>query len=249
MDIDNWKRRIVLVATDVQVSGLEHDKEGLELLKKEQVTILPVKQEKEFEEKFTLLGEMRLDPGQLLIMSPYDENSYVDISNARSLIAVEKAALTIRFCSLLGAKSISFLNVKIVDKEKHKELTIDASSNKISGELIAKMEEIENIKNQIEIIAKSTGGKPNFEKAEKLLKRTRLISDPLLKHLLEMVRDSVDTDNKLNEITQKICLTQALQKSFDLVASINFPSGFVTGSFSSTVKEKIEIYLSLGIKF
>lgn len=249
MDIDNWKRRLVLVATDVQVDGLEHDKDGLELLKNQEVTILPIKQADIFDTQFALLGGIRPQPGMLLLMSPYDDNTYVEVSDARSLIAIEKASLTLRFCSLLGAKSVAVKNIKIVDTENHKELTIDAQYNTISGSLTGKKSEIENIKNQIKVNASFSGGKPNFEKAEQLLRSSRLISDPLLKHLLEMVRDSQETENKINEITQEVSLTQSLQKTFELVAKINFPSGFVGGNFKSVVKEKIEIYLSLVIKF
>lgn len=249
MDIDIWKRRLVLVATDVQVDGLEHDKEGLELLKNQEVTILPIKEAEVFNNKFKILGGLRPQPRMLLLMSPYDDNTYVEVSDARSLIAIEKASLTLRFCSLLGAKSVAVKNIKIVDTEKQKELSIDAQYNTVSGSLKGKITDIENIKNQIKVNASFSGGKPNFEKAEQLLKTSRLVTDPLMKHLFEMVRDSETIDNKINEITQEVSLTQSLQNTFDLVARINFPSGFVGGKFKTTVKEKIEIFLSLIIKF
>lgn len=249
MDIENWKRRLVLVASDVQVDGLEHDKEGLELLKNQEVTIMPIKNAEIFDSQFNILGGIRPQPGMLLLMSPYDDNTYVEVSDARSLIAIEKASLTLRFCSLLGVKSVAVKNIKIVDTENHKELTFDAQNNTVKGSLTAKKSEIDNIKNKIKVSASFTGGKPNFEKAEQLLKTSRLLSDQLLKHLLEMVKDSQDTENKINEITQEVSLTQSLQKTFELVAKINFPSGFVGGNFKSVVKEKIEIFLSLVIKF
>ncbi len=249
MDIENWKRRLVLVATDVQADGLEHDKVGLELLRNQEVTILPIKQADIFDTQFTLLGSIRPQPGMLLLMSPYDDNTYVEASNARSLIAIEKASLTLRFCSLLGAKSVKVKNIKICDTENLKELTIDAQNNTISGSLNGKKSEIENIKNQIQVNAIFAGGIPNFEKAEKLLRSSRLISDSLFKNLFEMVRDSQETNNKIIEITQEVSLTQSLQKTFEIIAKINFPAGFVSGNFNSIVKEKIEIYLSLVINF
>ncbi|MDO9552940.1 hypothetical protein [Rhodonellum sp.] len=249
MNIEKWRRRLVLIATDVHIDGLEHDSEGLNLLKNQEVTIYPIKNSEEFEEKFTLLGGIMPQPGMLLLMSPYDDNTYVELSDARSLIAIEKASLTLRFCSLLGAKSVSVKNIKIVDKEKHQELNLDAEYNIISGSLKAQQAEIENLKNQINVNATFYGGNPDFDKAMRLLKSSRLHSDPFLKNLFEMVKESKETGNQIFELSQEVSLTHSLQKTFNLVASIKFPGGIVNSNYNSVTKEKIDIFLGLIIKF
>jgi len=249
MNIEIWKRRLVYIATDVQVDGLEHDKDGLELLNNQEITILPITDVEAFKEKFTILDESRPQPGMLLLLSPYDSNTYVEISRGRSIIAIEKALLTLRFCALLGAKSVTVKNIKIVDIENSTEISIDAQHNTISGDFKTKKTEIQNLKNQITNAASLSGGQPDFEKADRLLKSSGLISDPLLKHLVEMVRESESTQNKIHELVQEVSLNQSLQNSFDLVAKIKFPLGFVSGNFKTIANEKLEYFVSLLIKF
>lgn len=249
MDIESWKRRLLIITTDLQVEALEHSEEGLELLKNHEVKVLPISEIDIFNTKFTLLGGIRPQPGMLLLMSPYDDKTYVEVSDAKSFIALEKASLTLRFCQLLGAKSVTVRNIKIVDIENQKELNIDAQKDFISGSLSGKKSDIENIKNQLKVKSTFSGGKPNLEKAEKLLKSSGLISEPFLKHLLEMVIDSKEVDNKLNKITQEISLTQSLQKTFEFISKINLPTAVVGAEFKSITKEKIEIFLSLEINF
>lgn len=250
MERPSWERRLILVSTDRQKDGLNHDDKGLELLKNEQLMVLPMSQANLFDNHLTLMGENGLQPGTMLAMSPFDDNVYVDIENARELIAIEKASLTMRLCGLLGAKSVETKNMKIVDTESRKEACIGGGKSGVAtGKLTAAYSDLENFKNKIENNSIFSGGNPNVEKAEQFLRASRLINDPLLKQMVNIVRDGEETGNKIKELNQEVSLTQSLQKTFELAANINFPGGLVSGGYKSKVEEKTEYFISIVIKF
>lgn len=249
MNIELWNRRLVIIATDTKIESLEHSEDGRALLNNQQLQIISVKESEDFDKTYTILGGLRPQPGMLLMLSPYDDLTYVDVEDARTMIAVEKAALISRFCALLGAKSVKVTNIKIVDNEKEKEISLNAQYSSVTGDIKIKNSQIMNLKNQVNINAEFSGGEPNFIRADSLLKSSRLNTDPFLKNLLEMAKDFEATNNKTLKIEQEVSLTQSLQNTFDLISNLDFPGGVIAGNYKATAKEKIEIYFSLNILF
>lgn len=248
IDKEVWNRRIVVVASDVEVDGLEHDSEGIDLLNNDQVMILPINEASSFNSRYELLGGLRIEPGMILVMSPIDDNAYVEISEARTHLAIDKALKIVRFFTLLGATSIKITEIKLVDLTSNKELNISGGAKGTTGSLKVSNEMVDRLKNEIRINSTSLGGKPLFDKAEKLLKENKLSSDPLLSNTFEMVKDYGDA-KRIKTLNQHISLTQSMQNTFNLVSKINFPVGMVDVGYKSTTKSKLEIYMGIEVSF
>ena len=249
MDIDIWKRTVVLVADDNKVASLEHDDKGLDLLNNEEVTIIPMREAGSFLDKYSIASSSRIRPGMLLIISPFDDNKYLEIENVKSLVAIQKMSLISRLSFLLGAKSLYVNEIKIKDIESSQELSFNAEKGEINGELKAERKVIEKMKNEITLTSNFKGGKPNIKKAEGLLNDNRLSSDIFLKNLFETVKDSEDTDNEVKKVTQEICITQSLEKTFELVATLKLEALNIKSGFKTSKKTSTEIYLNLTIEF
>jgi|SRR5690606_21562300 len=246
---DVWNRRIVVVATDVEIDGLEHDSEGINLLNNDQVMILPISEANNFNSKFDLLGGLRIEPGMILVMSPIDDNTYVEITEARTYLAIDKALKIVRFFTLLGATSIKITEIKLVDLSSNEELTIGGGvEGHTTGSLKVSKAMVDRLKNEIRINSTSLGGKPLFDKAEKLLKENKLNSDPLLSNTFKMVKDYGDA-KRLKTLNKHISLTQSMQNTFNLVSKINFPVGMVDLGYKSTTRSKLEIYMGIEVNF
>lgn len=249
MENEIWNRKLILIATEVQIEGLEHDNKGIAILNNPQVAIWPINKSSDFEKHYKLMGESRLEPGMLLLLSPFDDNTYLELEDSRTILALEKASLTLRLCSLLGAKSVNVKNIKIVDKEKNEELSFEVKYKVIKGNLKKKKTELENIRNQITLNASFSGGAPMIENAEKLLNSNKLNADPFLRNLVNIIKDGEETGNKAKELVQEVSLTHSLQKTFELISSIEFPLGYISCDYNSFAKEKVEIFISLNINF
>jgi hypothetical protein len=247
---DVWNRRVIVVATDVEIDGLEHDPQGIDLLNNEEVMILPVNDAKGFNSNFELLGGSRIEPRMILVMSPIDDNTYVEISEARTHLAIDKALKIVRFFTLLGATSIKVTEIKLVDLSSKKELTIGGGvEGHTTGNLKVSNEMVDRLKNEIRISSTSIGGKPLFDKAEKLMRENKLNSDPLLSNTFEMIKDYDGETQRIKSINEHISLTQSMQNTFNMVSKINFPAGMVDMGYESTVKKNLEIYMGIEVNF
>ena len=108
--------------TEHEKDALSQSNDGIQILDSEEIDIITMNDIEQFNEKFEILGNERLTPNMMLLLSPYSDKTYVRVDDARSLLAIDKAMLTIRFCSLLGAKSIKVVDFKQVDIDKKQEV-------------------------------------------------------------------------------------------------------------------------------
>ena len=248
--IDNpWRRRIILVSQNVKIEALGHDEAGRNILNNDEVSVIPIEEWSNYSDTIKILGGTRPNPGMLLVLSPYDSFSYSEISESRNYFAIEKMASTITLCQLLGAKSVVSKNIKIYDRDSTKDLSLDIESNKIHGKLTNRKNDLNYIKNRLQLKANFDGKSPNIEKATSFLEKSNLDTDLVLPSLVEMKRNEDNGLNKIKNLTQEISLTESLQQTFNFAAEINFPIGYIAGNYKSVVKEKIEISITLEINF
>jgi hypothetical protein len=185
----------------------------------------------------------------MLVLSPYDDNTYVKMDEARAQLSIDKGLMTVRFCSLLGATSIKVIDIKQTDLDNKKEASLEGGANAISAELRAELKTIERIKNQITVGATARGGKPKFEIAERLLKENRLQSDPFFKNLFNMVKDYKGEENRIGVLTQSVLLSHSMSDTLDIVGKVSFPAGYIKGGYKSALTKKEEIFMTLEVSF
>lgn len=247
--VKSWQRRLILITSESKKEALEFDDDGVKILINDEILIVPIDEWEQYSTKFRILGGTRPSLGLLLILSPYDDFTYSEITESRNYFALEKMAATVTLCQLLGAKSVMTKIIKIYDKKTSQEYSIDLGMNKYSGELTSKKHELQSLKNKLQVNADFEGKVPNYDDAVSFLKENNLNTDLVLSQLVEMKKYEKDGLNKVNNITEEICLTESLQNTYDLVASINFPLGHVSTNYKKIVEEQIEILITLEIMF
>ena len=246
---NTWNRKIMVSVTEHQRDGLNHTDSGLDLLENDEIEIVSMDDLQSFEGNFEILGNHRLGPNMMLLLSPYNDNTYVRVEEARSLLAIEKGLLTIRFCSLLGAKSIEVIDFKQVDLDKQMKTKIKGGNNGVTGKGSLEKRSLEKIKNQITVSGKATGGKPKFEIAERMLKENRLNSDPFFRNLYNMVKDYEGEENRIGVLTQSVLLSHSMQDTLEIIGKVKFPTGYVKGEYKTSLEKKVQIYMTLRISF
>jgi len=245
-----WRRRLIIIMDEVKIESLEFDKVGRNLLNNNEISVIPISNWQNYSESLKILGNVRPNPGMLLVLSPYNDFIYSEISESRNLFAIEKMSSTIALCQLLGVKSVVSTNIKILDRDSTKEISFDLQSNSYgSGDLKAKKQDLLYIKNRLQLKANFAGSSPHLDEATVLLKASKLDTDIVLSKLVEMKRNESKGLNKIRNLTQEISLTESLQNTFDFAANLNFPIGCISSNYKSVVKEKIEISITLEINF
>jgi hypothetical protein len=249
-----YEREIIYVSSESQYDDVLNDNEIKLLRKEKKLLVLNYsKAETYFENEFRILGEERLKPGNFFLLSPFDNNTYVDSNNARVLLALEKASLTINFCHLLGVKSVKIVDIHMVSNEK--ELTISAKGeNRITSQGASaniNFNEIKKINNQLDFTMQSHGSSANIDEASLFLKKSRLDTDPFLKNLHDIVRNVYisNNSNKLTKITRKISLSQSIKKNLSIVANINTGLLSIDAEVKTKLKEDIDIIMDIELEF
>jgi len=240
-----WKRQLVLVVNEVDQEALTHDSEGKALLRNQNLVVLPL-DERDFFNKFSLKGSTVLSSGSLLIQHPFDTNAYVDCSEARAIIGLERLTSAVELYQALGAKSVEIIQIRVLDKKTNTTAKGEFGSLSVSGELKAKYSEVQNLMNRIQLSYSFRGGNPDLSLAKRLLLEKRLDMEPVLQSLVSMCENS---GNAPRSLQNELCLTEALEKTFEIAGKLNLPSGVVGANTRSVIQEKIAYYLQVRVNF
>jgi len=247
-------RLILLVVTEDEKYVLRLEQEVEELIKQPKVKIIS---DKEFNKLgFKYVGsEGRLGSGKILLLSPFAESTYLDVQGARQLVSIEKMHTTARLCQLLGARSVSTKRLEIIDKKRNEKLSWNADVVGFSGKLSSKEYDEESLTRSLQLDIKFPGKSANIKEAQKFFYTSRLDSDTVLQNIIQMMLDI----NPPTEITQEILLSESLNSSINLLASLNLPDIFTklklqsllssSSSVEFTISERIEIYSRFHVIF
>ncbi|NJN24020.1 MAG: hypothetical protein HC810_06000 [Acaryochloridaceae cyanobacterium RL_2_7] len=112
-EVPSKKRKAILVVSPHELDRLEYTPEGSELLLSEQIHLLVPSYvtTSDLEEK--LDGSGLLEPGTLLIQSPYDTSDYVMLDKASSTFALTKYLHFTTLCGLLGAREVTVEQIEV----------------------------------------------------------------------------------------------------------------------------------------
>jgi len=242
-----WNRKLLLILDKFHKEDLSMSEDGKELLRNDEIHVVSVDEFEMIKDKINILGNIKPSPNVVLTMSPYTDNSYLDISESKELIPIYIANSTVKLCHLLGAKSIKFLNLKIIDKKENKEATINLNNSVTSVGIDIDTKSIYNLKNKLTINTEFEGGEAQIENAEIFLKERGLAGDSILNNLIDLRRDA--NSNPTKNIEYEICLTESLTKNLNIAASMRYITAGLKGSYSSLKEQTIDLYLKIEVKF
>lgn len=246
---NSFERKVILFADSNTLYQLQNDNASKKILVNPELRVVNMDNSVDFLSNFRILGGILPSNNMMLVLSPFDDNTYIEISEAKNLITLDKLGNTMQLCQYLGASVIEILSIRIQDKKTDKSISFEGTSGTISGELNSKKTDISSLKNKIMLKTRFKGGEPDYETAKLFLKEKRLLGDVFLSKLLEMRNNNIVKNNQLQSITQEVCMTENLQNTFDLVSKINFPAGYFNTDYKSITEEKTEISLTIRIEF
>ncbi|MFW5473170.1 hypothetical protein ACOCJ5_07670 [Knoellia sp. CPCC 206450] len=191
-----------------------------------------------------------LRPGTLAVQSPYDTERYVAVGEAMTEFTVEKFLILTRLAKVLGAKEVTFEDVRI--DQKKSSWTTDGSvstittkvETEVNGRIAAQLHERLRGKHVF------PGSPPDIAGARELLARLRLTGDPQLATLIELR----DGDNAIRE--QEILLNATREASGNINAALRIaggPAKLKLAGFSSELarqwENKLEVEVRTLVKF
>lgn len=249
---DPARRRAILVLTqhDIEKCAFEPDAAQALLAEEElHVLRLPICAQGNLPCALQNLVERGLArPGGMLVQSPYDPDTYEDASHAAQRFALAKHMHFSTLCMHLGAKEVTVEQVDLVTRTEQTSLDIKAERLGVGVEAKVKNQEFENFRAQMSLHDKFTGGSPNLEAAEKLLKQTKLYyTDPTLKALLEMRRGA---SNQLVNRRLVLSLSNDAKSSLKVTARLKIPNCVkLSADYEKIVREQNEYQLTVLVSF
>ncbi len=239
---------LVFILGEKEISRLEYDIVGRELLSNEDILVLSVDQIKANKLIANLKSRGIFKRNLVLAKSPYDDDNYEDITNALYEFAVEKYMYFSQFCNLLGAKEVTVQRLDKITKSKIRSLELIAKLTTGQQELLVKDQDLSKLHSQIQVNDVFLGGAPNLEEAANLLREKRLLGDTTMLSLLEIRKQ---TSNPISTRQLTINLSNESKKIVDVVAKIRLPKFLseIVANFNAVEKKSAEYTLTLEVKF
>ena len=188
-------------------------------------------------------------PGNVLVQSPYDPDTYVDVSLAPQRYALAKQMYFSLFCMHLGAKEVTVEQIDLRMRSGTTTFHAKAEGFGGSAQLSIESEELAKFRNQMQLRDEFAGSSPNVAAAEGLLRRTGLLADPSMGNLLEMRREGA---NQL--MTRKLVLSLSSEAKNNLRVVgrfiVRIPQ-FVklSAEYKRVVREEDEYTLTVLVRF
>ncbi len=223
------KRRTILVISESGLETLKRSSWGdlsvRDTLDNEQVSLLNVDaltthniQNSSVVKK--LKGSGLLNPGSMLIQSPYDSSIYANADVASYKFAQEKCVLFAELCAYLAAKKVSakHMELKITDSEKKINLSIDSPYAEVGGQ--AAKSAWEQMKKQVNINETFPQQNPNIDSARELIEQYQFLSDSYINSLFRRRKSGVLIETS----TYTLSVTEESKQNLDLAFSLNIPT-------------------------
>jgi hypothetical protein len=242
-------RRLILTCDDNKYYQLEKDDSGRELLANPEIDIITLDEIQDFRGDYEILGGTRILNNMMLVLSPYDDFKYVEISEAKKLIPLEKFQIITHLCQYLGAKSVTIKSVSLKSKKEFRILEFTGRKDFFSGSITPEGESIYELMNNLTIETEFKGGEIQFSEAKKLLNKNNLRSDLFLSSLLEMRDPKISSGNSLKSITHKFSLTETLKETFKFISKLSIPRAYFQIEYESIVAQHTEVSLEININF
>ena len=186
-------------------------------------------------------------PGNMLVQSPYDVDTYEEAAIAPQRFAIAKHMYFSILCKHLGAKEVTVEQIELRTVLGKSTFSVKGERHSISGQVSIEAEELEKFGTQMHLRDAFKGGPADIGEAERLLRRTKLLADQNMRALIDMRRDG---ENQLKKRTLVLSLSSEAKSNLNVVGRINVPS-FVklSADYANTVKEQRDYQLTVTVRF
>lgn len=208
----------------------------------------PVREQDEMPKALRNIFEAGLArPGVILVQSPFDTDTYDEASVAPERFALAKHMHFSTLCKHLGAKEVSVEQVNLGERSEDTKLDVKAERVGASVQADVNDKKFNKFCAQMHLRDEFSGGPPDVDAAERLLRKTGLWSDPNMRTLLEMRRDG---SNQLTTRKLVINLSSEVKSNLNVVGRLNIKS-LVKASvdYDSVVSEKNDYMVTVLVKF
>lgn len=159
-------------------------------------------------------------PGLILVQSPYDRDSYVELDKAVEAFAIDKLRHFSRLCQLLGAKSVEVEQVEVKKGGKSALYNVKANAGPLKAEGKVTMDYEESLSRKFSIRSVFFGKMPDVDAAELFLRSKNLYGDTVMRQLLEQCSDNT---NRLLKQEVTISLSSETKSTLGIVGKLNLP--------------------------
>lgn len=247
---DPGRRRAVLVLQDHDIERCKYEPgEARKLLDVEAYILpFPLRVQGEIPVALQNIVSARLArPGNMLVQSPYDDNSYEEAAVAPQRFALAKHMYFSTLCMHLGAKEVTVEQIDLSTRSGKSTLNVKGSRLGASAQLDVKAEELEKFSAQMHLRDEFEGGAANVVAAEELLRQTGLGLDQNMRALVEMRREGT---NALKTRKIVLSLSNEAKSNLNVVGRLSVPK-FVklSAEYDRVVKENQEYKLTVEVKF
>lgn len=220
-------RRLVIVLTQAGLDRCSYDDEGADLLRTPGVWLVPdsAAQEQPDDPLIAKLDRAGLmNPGNVLVQMPYDPDEYETADEAHQRAAERKHLIFTELCQLLGATRV---HLKVLETQSDKgEARVDLTASRrpvATGKGQVEKKTVEALAATMTLDDRYAGGAADIEKAEALLERTRLTSDPLMGQLVR----ARASGNRLQSRKYTVDLSRESSRQVKAAAQLKVP-GFLS---------------------
>jgi len=189
-----------------------------------------------------------LKPGSILVQSPYDRDSYVELPQADDHFAVEKLRHFSRLCQLLGARSVTVEQIEISTESSSELYKMNGKTSVVVADLKVDSQRGSSLARKFSINTSFRGGSGDTVAAEKYLRSKQLWGDIVMRSLVEQCADE---SNRILEQNVTISLSSESKRSLAVVAKMNLPvHGLGLGaSYLASAESNQEYVLTLKVSF
>ena len=184
------RRRAILVLSNTDLEDFIEQPGGYDIIQNRQISLLDISTQ----ENDPLVEKLRkdsgnlLNPGSLLIQSPYNPSEYQLVDKAYSNFSIEKFHHFTSLCSYLGATEVLIEKIEIETKNKETLFEGALETLQAGGKLAVEKKSIREISKILQIKSEFDPVQPNIEAAEAHLGKYRLRGDISMKSLIDQRR-------------------------------------------------------------
>ena len=242
------RRKTVLVLNQQDIDALRFEEGGADLLLNEQVYILPSSLKESNSVVQDLIDSGLVQPGAVLIQSPFDKNIYENSIQAVERFALAKYLHFSTLCMNLGAREVTVEQIELKNTEDRKIVSLQGGlSMKGTGDVKIKDKEVASFYDKLTLHDKFQGGSPDVQAAEEHLKRTGLSGDDAMRSLIDLRRNP---NNLLTSRELRLNMTSEVKRNFNVLANLNMPAYLsLEAGYDRHVREQTEFTLTVKVDF
>ena len=242
------RRKTVLVLNQTDIDALSFEEGGSDLLLKEGVYILSSSLKESNPVVQDLINSGLVQPGAVLIQSPFNKNRYENSQQAMERFALDKHLFFSALCGLLGAREVTVEQIERKNTKDKKTISLQPDlSMKGSGDIKIEDEELASFCGKLSLHDKFQGGSSDVPAAEEHLRENGLLGDADMRSLIDLRRNP---NNLLTSRKRKLNMTSEVKRNFNVLANLNVPAYIsLEAGYDRHVSEQTEFILTVKVDF